>query len=84
MEEFFKTIEEKIKGSGYSGSINGQEIYEEICDQIEDKENGIYLFMSKKTDDIFFEYKIEVMDEQFNLSGITIQTPNRVFDINFD
>lgn len=84
MEEFFKTIEEKIKGSGYSGSINGEEIYEEICDQIEDKENGIYLFMSKKTDDIFFEYKIEVMDEQFNLSGITIQTPNRVFDINFD
>ena len=49
-------IEETIKATGYHGDIDGQDIYEDICDQIEDKEPGSYLLMSKKTDDVFFEY----------------------------
>jgi hypothetical protein len=68
MEEIYRIIEEKIKASGYLGEVNGEEIYEEICDEIEEKEEGSYIFMSKKEDDVFFEYKIDVMDEQFNLS----------------
>ena len=55
MEELYRMIEETIKATGYNGDIDGQDIYEDICDQIEDKEPGSYLLMSKKTDDVFFE-----------------------------
>ena len=49
MEEFYKAIEDKIKASGYPGEVNGEDIYNDICDQMEEKENGTYLFLSKKT-----------------------------------
>ena len=84
MEEIYRIIEEKIKASGYIGVVSGEEIYDEICDEIEDKEEGSYIFMSKKEDDVFFEYKIDVMDEQFNLSYIDINTPNGKYHIDFD
>ncbi len=84
MEEIYKLIEEKIKSAGYNGDISGAEIYEEICDEIEEKENGSYIFMSKKEDDIFFEYKIDVMDENFNLSYIDINTPIGKVHVDFD
>ena len=61
-----------------------EEIYDEICDEIEDKENGSYIFMSKKEDDVLFEYKIDVMDENFNLSYIDIVTPVGKVHIDFD
>lgn len=84
MEEIYRLIEEKIKNAGYNGSISGEEIYDEICDEIEDKENGSYIFMSKKEDDVLFEYKIDVMDENFNLSYIDIVTPVGKIHIDFD
>lgn len=84
MEEIYRLIEEKIKNAGYNGSISGEEIYDEICDEIEDKENGSYIFMSKKEDDVLFEYKIDVMDENFNLSYIDIVTPVGKVHIDFD
>ena len=84
MEEIYRIIEEKIKASGYLGEVNGEEIYEEICDEIEEKEEGSYIFMSKKEDDVFFEYKIDVMDEQFNLSYININTPDKKYHVDFD
>ena len=40
MDEFYRAIEEKIAESGYPGSVDGEAIYDEICDEIEDKENG--------------------------------------------
>lgn len=84
MEEIYALIEEKIKAAGYVGNVNGEEIYDELCDEIEGKENGSYIFMSKKEDDIFFEYKIDVMDEEFNLSYIEINTPNGKIHVDFD
>ena len=38
MEEFYKAIEDKIKASGYPGEVNGEDIYNDICDQMEEKE----------------------------------------------
>lgn len=84
MEEIYRLIEEKIKNAGYNGPVSGEEIYDEICDEIEDKENGSYIFMSKKEDDVLFEYKIDVMDENFNLSYIDIVTPVGKVYIDFD
>ena len=84
MEKLYKVIEEKIKSSGYKGSVNGKDIYWEICDEIEEKENGSYIFMSKKEDDVFFEYQIDVMDDSFNLSYIDINTPQGKIHVDFD
>lgn len=84
MEDFFETIENKIKQSGYNAFVDGEEIYNEICDEIEEKENGSYIFMSKKDDDTFFEYKIDIMDEEFNLSYIIINTKNEKYKVDFD
>lgn len=84
MEEIYRLIEEKIKSAGYEGNVSGKDIYDEICDQIEEAENGSYIFMSKKDDDVFFEYKIDVMDENFNLSYIDVNTPQGKIHVDFD
>lgn len=84
MEEYFRQIEERIRNAGYAGEVDGEEIYNEICDQMEDKEPGSYLFMSKKTDTVFFEYKITIMEEEFNLSYIDIHSPDGVIHADFD
>lgn len=84
MEEFYKAIEAKIAGSGYLGEIDGESIYNEICDEIGEKENGTYLFLSKKQDGSIFEYCVEVMDESFNLSYVHITTKTGMFHIDFD
>lgn len=84
MNELYKLIEEKIKLAGYTGFVSGEEIYNEICDEIENKENGSYIFMSKKDDDVFFEYKIDIMEENFNLAYITINRGLEQTHIDFD
>lgn len=84
MDEFYRVIEDKIRQSGYEGPADGEEIYNDICDQMEDKEEGVYVFMSKKTDHIFFEYKVEIFEDQFNLSYIDLHTPEKVFHVDFD
>ena len=84
MEELYRMIEETIKATGYHGDIDGQDIYEDICDQIEDKEPGSYLLMSKKTDDVFFEYQVDVMEGQFNLGYVDIHEGDKVYHADFD
>jgi len=84
MEELYRTIEKKIKDAGYPRAISGEAVYGDICDQIEGKENGSYVLLSKFDDDIIFEYHITVMDEEFNLGVLTMRTPEGVFETDFD
>ncbi|MEF9958687.1 MAG: hypothetical protein RR448_07485 [Niameybacter sp.] len=84
MEAIYEAIEQKIKAAGYNGSVNGMAIYNEICDEIDGKENGGYIFMSKVDDEVFFEYKIDVMDDEFNLAYININTQNGIIHVDFD
>ena len=77
-------IEDKIYAAGYEGQVSGEEIYDEICDEIEDKEEGSYIFMSKKEDDTIYEYKIDVMEDQFNLSYLDIKANGKTYHIDFD
>lgn len=83
MEEIFQAIEQKIKESGYPGSVSGAAVYDDICDQIDGKENGTYLLLSKFEEDVVFEYQITILDEQFNLETLKIKAPEGEFDINF-
>ena len=84
MEEIFQAIEQKIKESGYPGSVSGAAVYDDICDQIDGKENGTYLLLSKFEEDVVFEYQITILDEQFNLETLKIKAPEVEFDFYFD
>ena len=84
MNKFYKAIEEKIKKSGYPKEISGRDVYNDICEQIEDKENGPYLLLSKFEEDVIFEYHITIQDDGFNLGLLTIRTPKGVYQTDFD
>lgn len=84
MNKLYKAIEEKIKESGYSKEISWRDVYNDICDQIEDKENGTYLLLSKFEEDVIFEYHITIQDDGFNLGLLTIRTPEGVYQADFD
>ena len=40
--------------------------------------------MSKKEEDVFFEYKIDIMDDNFNLAYVHINTPTGIIKVDFD
>jgi hypothetical protein len=84
MNELYQAIEKKIQESGYPGMISGQAVYEDICDQIDGKENGTYILLSKFEETVIFEYTITVMDEEFNLSTLVIRTPEGTYNVDFD
>lgn len=84
MEQFFKAIDEKIRKSGYLGEVSGEEIYAEISDEAEDQEEGSYLFMKKQNDDIMFEYRVDILEDNINLATLTIHTSERKYFIDFD
>lgn len=84
MNKPYKAIEEKIKESGYPKEISGRDVYNDICDQIEDKENGTYLLLSKFEEDVILEYHITIQDDGFNLGLLTIRTPEGIYQTDFD
>ena len=84
MDELYKAIEAKIKESGYKREISGRDVYNDICDQIDGRENGSYMLLSKFEDDVVFEYQITVMDSEFNLGLLIIKAPEGEFKIDFD
>ena len=84
MNELYQAIEKKIKESGYPREISGQMVYEDICEQIDGKEIGVYLLISKFEADVIFEYHITIMDDEFNLGVLTMRTPEGEFVVDFD
>ena len=84
MNELYQAIEKKIKESGYPREISGQMVYEDICEQIDGKENGVYLLISKFEADVIFEYHITIMDDEFNLGVLTMRTTEGEFVVDFD
>ena len=84
MNELYEQIEQNIKESGYPREISGEAVYYDNCDQIEGKENGIYLHLSKFEEDVIFEYHITIRDEDFNLGILTMRTPEGTFEVDFD
>ena len=58
MNELYEAIEKKIKDAGYPRNISGADVYDDICDQIDGKENGEYLLLSHFEEGVIFEYHI--------------------------
>ena len=63
---------------------DGRDVYDDICEQIEDKENGEYILLSKFEDDVTFEYHITVMEDDFNLGLLVMKTPEGEYKVDFD
>ena len=75
-----------VTATTYSASSEAdcEDVYNDICDQIDGKENGTYLLLSKFEEDVVFEYHITIQDEDFNLGILTMRTPEGVFEADFD
>lgn len=84
MEELYKMIEQKIKESGYPGEIDGREFYDDISNEAEEKENGKYLFMVKKDDNLIYEGCMDIMEQEFDLHYVDIRIFDKVFHVDFD
>ncbi|KAB1439912.1 hypothetical protein [Candidatus Galacturonibacter soehngenii] len=85
MDEIYNMIEELIRASGYPLEVSGFDIYNEICDEVDGKENGSYIFMSKHDNNDIFEYTLTIYDDNFNLGSLSIRTlEGKTYFINFD
>lgn len=84
MQELYRLIEKKIKDSGFPGEVDGEELYNNICDEIEERENGSYLLMIKWIGNIHFECRVDIMDDQFDLPSMDIHAGNNVYHVDFD
>ena len=76
LKEFMKEIGEK--------PFRGTQIYDDICDQVDGKDNGEYILLSKFEDDVVFEYHITIQEEDFNLGILKMKTPEGEFVADFD
>lgn len=84
MEELYALIEEKIKASGYPGPIDGREFYNDVSDEADQQENGSYLFIIKKDENLSYYGNMEVLDRQFDLHTVDIHHGDKVYHVDFD
>ncbi|MDO4621475.1 MAG: hypothetical protein Q4B22_00825 [Eubacteriales bacterium] len=84
MEELYKLIEEKIAASGYPGKIDGKEFYEDVSAEVDEKENGTYMFLIKKDDLLSYQGCMDVMDSEFDLHYVDIHFAEASFHVDFD
>ena len=83
MNELYELIEEKIKGSGYPKEIDGREFYNYISDEADEKENGTYMFIIKKTDTLQYQGCMTIIDEQFDLHYVDILAGENTYHVDF-
>ena len=84
MNELYKLIEEKIKGAGYPGEINGREFYNDISDEADEKENGDYIFLINKTEELLYRGCMTIIDDQFDLHYVDILDGEKTYHVDFD
>lgn len=84
MEELYRLIEEKIKASGYQGDIDGQEFYGDVSAEADEKENGTYLFIIKKSDTVSYQGCMTIMDAEFDLHYVDIHDGIASYHVDFD
>ena len=84
MEELYQLIEEKIKAAGYPGEMDGEEFYGDVSAEADEKENGMYMFIVKKTEELFYKGCMTIMDEEFDLHYVDIHDGDRVYHVDFD
>lgn len=84
MNELYELIEERIKASGYAGEINGREFYRDISEEADEKENGTYMFLIKKTDELLYKGCMTILDSEFDLHYVDIVDGEQMYHVDFD
>lgn len=84
MNELYKLIEEKIKVAGYPGEIDGCEFYNDVSDEADEKENGDYIFLIKKTKELMYRGCMTIIDDQFDLHYVDILEGDNTYHVDFD
>lgn len=84
MEELYRIIEEKIANSGYDKAVSGEEFYNEVSLEADEKENGTYIFLIKKSETVFYQGCMEIMDRQFDLHYVDLHDGDKVYHVDFD
>lgn len=84
MNELYKLIEEKIKAAGYPGVIDGREFYNDVSDEADEKENGDYIFLIKKTEELMYRGCMTIIDDQFDLHYVDILEGDNTYHVDFD
>ena len=84
MNELYKLIEEKIKDAGYPGEIDGREFYNDVSDEADEKENGDYIFLIMKTEELMYRGCMTIIDDQFDLHYVDILEGDNTYHVDFD
>lgn len=84
MEELYEMIAERIKKSGYPGVIDAEEFYEDVSAEADDQEEGSYVFVIKKEEDLTYQGCMTIMDDQFDLHYVDIIAGNETYHVDFD
>lgn len=84
MEELYEMIEERIRQSGFPGEIDGEEFYNDISAEAEDQEEGSYVFVIKKEDNLSYQGCMTIMEDQFDLHYVDILAGEKSYHIDFD
>ncbi len=84
MKELYQLIEEKIRNAGYPEKIDGEEFYWDISDEADGQEQGTYLFIIKKTEELSYKGCMTILDEEFDLHYVDIHAGDRVYHVDFD
>ena len=83
MNELYQLIEERIKSAGYPGNISGREFYDDINAEADEKENGTYIFLIKKTEELMYKGCMTIIDDQFDLHYVDILEGENTYHVDF-
>ncbi len=84
MNELYQLIEEKIKSVGYPGVIDGKEFYHDVSEEADSRENGTYIFMIKKSEVLFYQGCMTILDDEFDLHYVDIHVGEEKYHVDFD
>ena len=84
MQELYDLIEEKIKAAGYPGDIDGEEFYGDISDEVDEQENGAFMFLIKKSDTLSYQGCMTIWDDEFDLHYVDIHDGDKTYHVDFD
>ena len=84
MEELYRIIEEKKKKSGYPKAVDGREFYNEVSEEADSKENGAYIFLINKSETVFYQGCMDIMDSEFDLHYVDIHDGDDIYHVDFD
>ena len=64
--------------------INGREFYDDVSAEAENQDNGTYIFIIKKSDELTYQGCMTIMDEDFDLHYVDIIDKDNKYHVDFD